>query len=93
MFPLMRPCGGEFELWLAANATSDPHEETIEAGIARLTECDRRATRRLDVPEPAARVLADDRTVRCALHRDEIVVRGEQDIADARLCRLDRIRS
>jgi hypothetical protein len=43
VFPLIRPCGGEFEPWLAAHATSDPDDETIETGIARLTEAEPRA--------------------------------------------------
>jgi hypothetical protein len=43
LFPLTRPCGGEFERWLAAHATVDADTETIEQGIARLTEDDRRA--------------------------------------------------
>jgi SEC-C motif len=42
LFPLMRPCGGEFEPWLAAHASGDPTTETIEEGIARLTDKRRR---------------------------------------------------
>jgi SEC-C motif-containing protein len=42
-FPLVRPCGGELEPWLATHASSEPDQETIHEGIARLTEADRRA--------------------------------------------------
>jgi hypothetical protein len=42
MFPLMRPCGGELEEWLRANATPEPDAETIEMGLSRLTRDDRR---------------------------------------------------
>ncbi len=37
LFPLMRPCGGDCEEWLAAHATPDPNPETIETGVSRLT--------------------------------------------------------
>ena len=43
LFPLMRPCGGELEEWLAAHATPDPDPETIDAGIALLSPAERRA--------------------------------------------------
>ena len=43
LFPLMRPCGGDFEPWLAAHATSEPDRETIDAGLALLTEDEGRA--------------------------------------------------
>jgi hypothetical protein len=43
LFPLMRPCGGELEPWLAARATAHPDDEAIEDGIRRLTADDRRA--------------------------------------------------
>jgi SEC-C motif-containing protein len=42
-FPLTRPCGGQFEAWLATHASSEPDQETIHEGLARLTEADRRA--------------------------------------------------
>jgi hypothetical protein len=38
LFPLMRPCGGELEPWLVEHATHVPDWETINDGIARLTE-------------------------------------------------------
>src|SRR6266566_1340641 len=43
LFPLMRPCGGELEEWLAAHATPDPDPETTAAGIALLSPAERRA--------------------------------------------------
>jgi hypothetical protein len=43
LFPLMRPCGGELEEWLAAHATPEPDPETIGAGVPRLTALERRA--------------------------------------------------
>ena len=43
LFPLMRPCGGELEEWLAAHATPDPDPETTDAGIALLSPAERRA--------------------------------------------------
>jgi hypothetical protein len=42
-FPLMRPCGGELETWLAEHATPAAGEETLDKGISRLTDDDRRA--------------------------------------------------
>ena len=42
-FPLMRPCGGELETWLAEHATPAADEETLDNGISRLTDDDRRA--------------------------------------------------
>jgi hypothetical protein len=43
LFPLMRPCGGGFEPWLASHATSEPDRETIDEGLALLSEEDGRA--------------------------------------------------
>jgi hypothetical protein len=42
-YPLTRPCGGQFEAWLATHASSEPDQETVHEGIARLNEDDRRA--------------------------------------------------
>jgi hypothetical protein len=42
-FPLMRPCGGELETWLAEHATPAADEETLDEGISRLTDDERRA--------------------------------------------------
>jgi SEC-C motif len=42
-FPLMRPCGGELETWLAEHATPSADEATLDDGISHLTDNDRRA--------------------------------------------------
>ena len=43
LFPLMRPCGGDLESWLAAHASPEPDPEAIETGVLRLTSEERRA--------------------------------------------------